>query len=228
MDKDSRAKVVELKQTKEFSQCLKSVGALISLLKNDRFWAEYSLLIKMTPKIAIRLRNSPYSRSLEQLSKVTTEFKNAIEPKSPFDEMKLFFESDIANEKMDKVQTTVKEFISQQQVLAQKLFMMGILSQKAFKLSQVWLELGQLVNHFLMYFQQNIACLFIRRLPNQHTARDNLKPLLQKLNIKLRHDHASKKLQKKSLTTKTTAASATKNIDFVVDDEVVKVSVDLG
>lgn len=51
---------------------------------------------------------------------------------------------------MDKVQTTVKEFISQQQVLAQKLFMMGILSQKAFKLSQVWLELGQLVNHFLM------------------------------------------------------------------------------
>lgn len=68
----------------------------------------------------------------------------------------------------------------------------------------------------------------IYNLSDQHTARDNLKPLLQKLNIKLRHDHASKKLQKKSLTTKTSAASATKNIDFVVDDEVVKVSVDLG
>lgn len=44
-----------------------SLKSLINLANNKRLCSEVELLQKMSPKISIRLRNSPFSRSLEQV-----------------------------------------------------------------------------------------------------------------------------------------------------------------
>lgn len=209
--------IAEIKMSKDYKLFQNSLKSLINLANNKRLCSEVELLQKMSPKISIRLRNSPFSRSLEQL--LALNIKTITLMKSPiFEQMETLFDSNTSkNTCKDLNDQQTKSYIETLETLARYLFKIVCLSKKSFELAQFWLDLGQLINHFLIisclssricvFSKAQLVYLYdvyqivwrIRNNIHGHNLEDQVKPLLHKLNIKTRPVKETKAKKKEIL-----------------------------
>ncbi|KAH9423590.1 hypothetical protein DERP_005170 [Dermatophagoides pteronyssinus] len=122
----------------------KSYKSLYCLINDQSFHAECELLKRMSPKIGIRLRNSEYSRSIEQFCRWIDKLRLKIE----------HFPNDYNQITVNKLEQ-----------FGFCLYKISIISMKVFRLSKIWIELGQLINHFLMIIGlASRICIFIKAM----------------------------------------------------------------
>ncbi|XP_046910855.2 uncharacterized protein LOC124492100 [Dermatophagoides farinae] len=161
----------------------KSLNSLHRLMNDRCFQAECELLKRMSPKISIRLRNSIYSRSITQLVRLIDKFSEQIKhfPIECTDQ------NNVHVKHSDNVVDKIEQF-------GFCLYKICIVSMKVFRLSKIWIELGQLVNHFLIINAlASRVCIFIKAFMvytydiyghfNDDNKNDKLKKLLKKMNV---------------------------------------------
>lgn len=111
---------------------------------------EYGLLKSMVPKISIRLRRSFYSRSIEQLYRLTCKIFPLRDALISNDFGRLLDHFNKATFRLEQYRDTIEQF-------AALLTKIAISAKRLFQLSKIWLDLGHLFSHFML-----VSCLASR------------------------------------------------------------------
>ncbi|UXI23257.1 lisH domain and HEAT repeat-containing protein [Sarcoptes scabiei] len=136
----------------------KTVETIKSLMNDPGFLADCELIRKMSLKIALRLRNSIYSQTFNQLKKWLQKLQNSFKN----------FKSDQLDDQMKQryQKAQIKPILynpRQLDIFSSILFKIFLLSTKACRLSKVWLDLGQLTSYFLITFAiSSRICVFAK------------------------------------------------------------------